>query len=116
MRDLHLNPAPMGLVFSAFGLTYAAFEIPSGWMCDRFDAGRLLTRVVLWWSFFTAATGLVWSYASLVATRLRFGAGESGCFPGPARLFRTRLSPVERNRAEGIKAAAHAGVRPSRRR
>jgi MFS family permease len=106
MRDLHLNTAQMGLVFSAFGLTYALCEIPSGWLCDRFGAPRLLTRVVLWWSFFTAATGWAWSYPSLVATRLLFGAGESGCFPGLARLFRARLSPTERNSAEGIKAAA----------
>jgi MFS family permease len=106
MRDLHLNPAQMGLVFSAFGLTYAACEIPSGWLSDRFGARRLLTRVVLWWSFFTAATGWAWSYPSLVITRLLFGAGESGCFPGLAHLFRARLSKTERNAAEGIKAAA----------
>jgi MFS family permease len=106
MRDLHLNPAQMGLVFSAFGLTYAACEIPSGWLCDRFGARRLLLRVVLWWSFFTAATGWAWSYPSLLITRLLFGAGESGCFPGLARLFRARLSRTQRNSAEGNKAAA----------
>jgi MFS family permease len=106
MRDLRLNPAQMGFVFSAFGLTYAACEIPSGWLCDRYGARRLLTRVVLLWSFFTAATGWAWSYPSLVITRLLFGAGESGCFPGLARLFRARLSPTERNSAEGIKAAS----------
>jgi len=39
-------------------------------------------------------------------TRLVFGAGESGCFPGLARLFRTHLTSEERNSAEGVKAAA----------
>ena len=106
VKELHLSPAQMGLVFSAFGLTYAVCEIPSGWLCDRFGARRLLTRVVLLWSIFTAATGLVWSFPSLVVTRLLFGAGESGCFPGLARVFRTWLSREERNSAEGIKAAA----------
>jgi ACS family glucarate transporter-like MFS transporter len=105
-REFHLNPAQMGLVFSAFGLTYAVFEMPSGWLCDRFGARHVLTRVVLWWSLFTAATGWAWSYPSLVATRLLFGSGESGCFPGLARLFRARLSPMERNAAEGVKAAS----------
>lgn len=105
-RELHLSPMQMGLVFSAFGFTYALFEIPSGWMCDRFGARKLLTRVVLLWSLFTAATGFSWSFPSLLVTRLLFGAGESGCFPGLARLFRTWLPPMERNSAEGIKAAS----------
>jgi ACS family glucarate transporter-like MFS transporter len=105
-RDLHLSPFQMGLVFSAFGVTYAACEIPSGWLCDRFGARSLLTRVVLLWSIFTAATGLAWSFPSLLIARLLFGAGESGCFPGLARVFRTWLPPSERNVAEGIKAAS----------
>jgi MFS family permease len=105
-KDLHLNPAQLGLVFSAFGITYAAGEIPSGWLCDRFGARKLLTRVVVLWSLLTAATGLAWSFPSLVVTRLLFGAGESGCFPGLARVFRTWLTPQQRNSAEGVKAAA----------
>jgi MFS family permease len=40
-----------------------------------------------------------------VITRLLFGAGESGCFPSLARVFRTWLPVHERNAAEGIKAA-----------
>jgi ACS family glucarate transporter-like MFS transporter len=105
-KDLHLNSVRMGLVFSAFGLTCAACEIPSGWLCDRFGARRLLTRVVVLWSILTAATGLAWSFPSLVITRLLFGAGESGCFPGLARVFHTWHPPDERNTAEGIKAAS----------
>jgi len=105
-KDLHLDSVQMGLVFSAFGITYALCEIPSGWLCDRFGARRLLTRVVVLWSVLTAATGLAWSYPSLAITRLLFGAGESGCFPGLARVFRVWLTPRERNSAEGIKAAS----------
>ncbi len=105
VREMHLSPAQMGLVFSAYGFTYAAFEIPSGWLCDRFGVRKLLTRVILLWSLFTAATGAAWNLPSLFASRLLFGAGESGCFPGLAAMFRTWLPPRERNSAEGIKAA-----------
>ena len=104
-KELHLSSVQMGLVFSAFGFTYAACEVPSGWLCDRFGARRLLTRVVLLWSILTAATGIAWNFPSLVVTRLLFGAGESGCFPALARVFRTWLPVQERNSAEGIKAA-----------
>ena len=105
-RDLHLSSVQMGLVFSAFGITYALGEIPAGWLCDRFGARLMLTRVVILWSIFTAATGLAWNFSSLMVSRLLFGAGESGCFPSLARVFSDWLTPKERNSAEGIKAAS----------
>ena len=106
MRDLHLSSVQMGVVFSAFGVTYALGEIPAGWLCDRFGARLMLTRVVMLWSLFTASTGLAWNFPSLVASRLLFGAGESGCFPSLARVFSEWLTVKERNSAEGIKAAS----------
>src|SRR6186997_1749883 len=49
-RDLKLNDAQKGAVYSAFGLAYALFEMPTGWMGDRMGARKVLVRVVLWWS------------------------------------------------------------------
>jgi MFS family permease len=105
-RDLHLNPIQMGYIFSAFGLTYAAMEIPSGWLIDRFGPRLVLTRVVICWSFFTAATGLAWNFSSMLIARLLFGAGEAGCFPGLAKTFSNWLPAEERPRAEGWKASS----------
>src|SRR6202021_2318122 len=51
-RDLHFNAIQMGYIFSAFGLTYAAMEIPSGWLINRFGPRLVLTRGVICWSFF----------------------------------------------------------------
>src|SRR5262245_24952990 len=59
-RDLTLNKTEQGMVFSAFALAYALFEIPTGWLGDRLGPRRVLMRVVLWWSFFTAASGWMW--------------------------------------------------------
>ena len=56
-HDLKLTDAQKGAIFSAFGLAYALFEIPTGWLGDKMGARKILIRVVLWWSFFTAATG-----------------------------------------------------------
>jgi MFS transporter, ACS family, glucarate transporter len=105
-RDLGLTTVQMGYVFSAFGLTYALLEIPSGWLCDRIGPRKVLTRIVLWWSLFTAATGWVWNLPSLLITRLLFGAGEAGCFPGLAKSFSSWLPASERPMAEGIKATS----------
>src|SRR5215470_624861 len=71
----------MGYVLAAFSWGYALFEVPGGWLGDRIGARKVLTRIVLWWSFFTAATGWAWSFGSLLTMRFLFGAGEAGCFP-----------------------------------
>ena len=99
---LGLDDAQMGKVFAAFGLAYALFEIPSGWWGDRIGPRNVLMRVVLWWSFFTAATGQVWNLASLWVTRFMFGAGEAGCFPNLTKAFTLWLPKAERTRAQGI--------------
>lgn len=99
--ELHLSPAQMGWVFSAFTFAYAIFEIPTGWLGDRFGPRKVLTRIVLWWSAWTAATGLVWSLPSLLATRFLFGVGEAGAYPNISRSF-SRWFPVsERGFAHG---------------
>lgn len=101
-KDLKLTKEQMGWVFGAFTAAYALFEIPTGYMGDKIGARRVLMRVVLWWSFFTSATGWVWNWFSLVATRFLFGAGEAGCFPNLTRAFNRWLPSRERIRAQGI--------------
>ena len=59
-------------------------------------------RIVVWWSFFTAATGWVWNLPSLIVVRALFGAGEAGCFPNLTKAFTTWLPVRERVRAQGI--------------
>jgi MFS family permease len=101
-RDLHLNAEQMGWVFGAFTLAYALFEIPAGYLGDRFGPGKVLLRIVVWWSFFTAAIGRMWSWGSLVVVQLLFGAGEAGAFPNLTKAFNRWLPPAERSRAQGI--------------
>ena len=55
--EMGLDAIQMGWVFSAFTWAYAVFEIPSGWMGDVMGPRKVLTRIVIWWSAFTAATG-----------------------------------------------------------
>ena len=63
-ETFHFSPSQMGYVFSAFTLAYALFEVPSGWLADRFGARLMLTRIVVWWSAMTAATSLATGFAS----------------------------------------------------
>ena len=100
--DLHLTDEQMGLVFGAFALAYALFEVPSGWMGDKWGPRRVLMRIVIWWSAFTAATGMTFNFVSLYVTQLLFGAGEAGCFPNITRAFSNWLPRAERVRSQGI--------------
>ena len=95
-RDLGLTDVQLGLVFSAFSLAYGLFEIPSGWMGDRFGPRKMLTRIVLWWSAFTVLTGRVTGFYSLWITRFLFGAGEAGAYPNSSCAIARWFPFVER--------------------
>ncbi len=101
-RDLHIPKEQMGLIFGAFGLSYALFEIPMGLLGDRLGVRRVLTQIVLAWSTFTALTGAAWNVASLWVIRFLFGAGEAGCFPNLTRMLSTWLPPRERATAQSL--------------
>src|SRR5260370_23829542 len=55
------------LALTAFQLAYALFEVPTGWLGDTFGPRKTLIRIVLWWSFFIAVTGLVGLVRGVVA-------------------------------------------------
>src|SRR5262245_44652825 len=57
--EFQLSKAQLGYLFSAFALAYAAFEVPSGWLGDVYGPKKTLIRIVLWWSAFTALTGMI---------------------------------------------------------
>ena len=101
-HDLHLNKAQMGLVFGAFGLSYALFEVPIGLLGDKIGVRRVLLQIVLGWSIFTALTGAAWNVVSLWVIRFLFGAGEAGCFPILTRMLSMWLPARERVTAQAM--------------
>lgn len=101
-RDLHIPKTQMGLIFGAFGLSYALFEIPMGLLGDRLGVRRVLAQIVLAWSGFTALTGAAWNVTSLYAIRFLFGAGEAGCFPNLTRMLSAWLPVRERVTAQSL--------------
>ncbi len=112
MKDLGLSKQQMGTIFGAFGLAYALFEIPGGWMGDWLGPRKVLMRIVLWWSTFTALMGWMWNFTSFWMCQFLFGAGEAGGFPNITKAFSVWLPHRERVRAQGIlwTAARWAGA------
>jgi len=101
-RDLSISPSHWGWVIGAFTLSYALFEVPSGMLGDRIGARRVLTRIVLWWSAFTALTGAVSNFRTLLVVRFLFGAGEAGAFPNCTSAVSKWTPASERARALSV--------------
>jgi ACS family glucarate transporter-like MFS transporter len=104
--ELGLSNTEIGYVMMAFTLAYGLFEVPAGRLGDRFGSRWVLTRIVVWWSVFTALTGAAGGFLSLVVVRFLFGAGEAGAFPNVARVLARWFPPGERGRVQGLVLAA----------
>ena len=100
--ELQISPEAWGWVTSVFFLSYSAFEIPTGTLGDRIGPRRVLTRVVTWWSAFTALTGTVSNYYVLLLVRFCFGAGEAGAYPNASAVIARWIPRAKRTRAWGI--------------
>jgi nitrate/nitrite transporter NarK len=108
-KEFGLSDTEKGMLFSAFALAYAMFEVPSGWLGDVFGPRRTLIRIVLWWSVFTALTGLIFpsdqwpwfAFTAMLAVRFFFGVGEAGAYPNIARAFHNWFPFKERGFAQG---------------
>ena len=104
--ELSLSKTEMGLVFGAFTLAYGLFEVPTGRWADRYGSRLVLTRIVLWWSFFTAVTGASTGFWMLIAVRFLFGAGEAGALPSAVRVVTRWFPTPAQGRAQGIVTTA----------
>lgn len=106
----------MAWIFTAFLFGYVLFEIPGGRLGDRYGPRRVITRIVIWWSLFTALTGSVrfiggWISSNpgpelllviMLVVRFLFGLGEAGAFPNIARALGRWFPYEERARAQGF--------------
>src|ERR1700735_830231 len=81
-KEFGFDKVTMGVIFSAFVWSYALFQVPGGWLSDRFGARGVLASVVAYWSVMTAATAIAFSASSFIVVRFLFGVGEGGAFPG----------------------------------
>ena len=106
MKDLNLSAAEWGWVQSAFILSYGLMQIPMGAYGDRHGHRKVLTQIVLWWSLFTAFTGLAGGLASLLIIRFMFGVGEAGSSPCSTGVISRWFEKNEVGKAQGYVWAA----------
>jgi MFS transporter, ACS family, glucarate transporter len=107
-KEMGISLVTMGWILASFRWGYALFQIPGGWLGDRFGPRRALTGIVIWWSAFTSLTAASWNAQSMAVFRFLFGVGEAGAFPIATRSLSRWMLPTERGYAQGI---THAGSR-----
>lgn len=105
-KDLGITPAEWGWVLSAYVIAYAVFEIPSGALGDKHGYRKELTRITVWWSFFTAITAVCRNFWQLAAARFLFGLGAAGAYPNMTGVLYRWLPARERARGQGVIWAA----------
>jgi MFS transporter, ACS family, glucarate transporter len=116
MADLNANGSSYTnddffYVLMAFQLAYAIFEVPSGFLGDRFGPRSTLLRVVLWWTAFVALTGLTGmtlpggiyiGFGALLVMQFFFGMGEAGAFPNISKSIYNWFPATQRGTAKSI--------------
>ena len=80
-KEFNLSSVQLGLIFSAFGWTYVALQIPGGLLTDHFGPRLLYTISLIGWSFVTLLQGFTNGFAMLFGLRLATGALEAPAYP-----------------------------------
>ena len=100
--EFGLDTVHEGLILSAFGWTYAAMQIPGGWLVDRVSPRLLYAAALILWSAATFFMGFAGSFVILFVLRLAVGALEAPAYPINNRVVTTWFPERERATAIGF--------------
>ena len=107
-EELSLTKTQMGVLLSAFSLTYAFAQLPAGILLDRFGARRVLTLSLFIWSVAQMLGGFVQTLRGFFVSRLVLGLGEAPQFPAAAKSIAEWFNMTSRGRAMGTFNASAA--------
>jgi MFS transporter, ACS family, D-galactonate transporter len=100
--ELGLSPSQLGILLSSFFWTYACMQILAGWLVDRFEVKWIFALGFFVWSTATALTGMVHTFAMLLAIRVILGIGESIAYPSYSKIFASHFVERQRGVANSI--------------
>lgn len=101
-RELELSKHQMGWVISSFFLAYAAFQLPTGYIGQRYGSRRALSWFVALFSAAAAVFGLAMGNATLLVTRFAMGALQAGIFPCAVNTISKWLPEMRRSFSTGM--------------
>jgi sugar phosphate permease len=107
-----ISTVTFGYLLSAYSWSYAAFQLPSGLILNRFGV-KLVGRIgALLWSVATFAAAISTGLTAFLGARLLLGMGEAPTFPANAKAIGYWFPAEERSLATAIfdSAAKFASV------
>ncbi len=110
--ELGLSASQLGVLLSAFFWIYACLQIPAGWLVDRLEVKWVFAGGFLIWSMATAVTGVLHTFAALLAVRVVVGIGESIAYPSYSKIIANQF-PVEHRGLANSVVACGLSVGPS---
>ena len=101
-KEFGFDKLTMGFIFSAFSWSYTIFQIPCGYLGDRYGPRRMLGTFALYWSALTALIVAARSASGFWLCRFFFGIGEAGAFPTATRAMTFWVPATGRGFAQGF--------------
>jgi sugar phosphate permease len=100
-EELHLSASQMGLLLSAFSLSYAFAQLPVGALLDRFGSRVMLGLGMLVWSIAQVMGGFIQSLNHFLIARVVLGVAEAPLFPAGAKVVNEWFALRERGKPTG---------------
>jgi len=107
MKDLRLDAAQLGIIFSIFFAGYALFTFAGGYASDRFGPKRVFIWSMTAWSIFCGLTAAAVGFFSLLIVRVLFGCGEGPFGAAASKMVNNWFPPRRIATAIGV---ANAGT------
>lgn len=102
---LGITKVQMGQIFTSFLIGYAIFQVPGGFLGDKWGARVTLAASAMLWALTTIATGLLpiffsgaltLTFIALWIVRLLLGISEATTFPVGNKVVQSWMPPQER--------------------
>lgn len=103
--ELGLSATQLGVLLSAFFWTYACLQVPAGWLVDHLDVKWVFAGGFCIWSAATAITGVLHTFAALLAVRVVLGIGESVAYPSYSKVIANHFPLARRGLANAVVAS-----------
>lgn len=102
-ESLQVTDFQIGLLQGvAFGLFYAAFGLPIGWLVDRYSRRKIIYFGMTLWSIAAGACGLASTYWQLLLARFGVGIGEASLSPAAYSMIADLFPPRRLALALGV--------------
>jgi MFS family permease len=100
--ELGFNNQQFGYLYGAFSVGYLFFQVPGGWLGQRWGTRVTMPLLSIFWSCAIFATALVTTLPALVATRFAFGLAQAGLIPNQAKVVNDWFPATSRGTTSAV--------------